>query len=167
LPLLEGFEQLNSKAVRMQPDQLPSKNTTRKLEQEMLDSFDRMDQILTNECARLRQEARKSRSCVKRCLYRQGNLSNKVQSILLGILWGVILNVYFYSFITITYKLLWRRERDSNPRWAFYTHTPLAGERLQPLGHLSVFAEMSFYSELSAAAVGETSCVRSSCLILS
>ncbi len=34
-------------------------------------------------------------------------------------------------------SIIWRRERDSNPRWAFYTHTPLAGERLQPLGHLS------------------------------
>lgn len=31
----------------------------------------------------------------------------------------------------------WRRERDSNPRWDF-SHTPLAGERLRPLGHLSV-----------------------------
>ena len=32
----------------------------------------------------------------------------------------------------------WRRERDSNPRWGYKPHTPLAGERLQPLGHLSV-----------------------------
>ena len=32
---------------------------------------------------------------------------------------------------------VWRRERDSNPRWSFWPHTPLAGERLQPLGHLS------------------------------
>ena len=32
--------------------------------------------------------------------------------------------------------LIWRRGRDSNPRWGL-THTPLAGERLQPLGHLS------------------------------
>ena len=31
----------------------------------------------------------------------------------------------------------WRRERDSNPRWGYKPHTPLAGERLQPLGHLS------------------------------
>ncbi len=31
----------------------------------------------------------------------------------------------------------WRRGRDSNPRWVS-THTPLAGERLQPLGHLSI-----------------------------
>ncbi len=31
---------------------------------------------------------------------------------------------------------VWRRERDSNPRWGS-AHTPLAGERLQPLGHLS------------------------------
>ena len=26
----------------------------------------------------------------------------------------------------------WRWERDSNPRWSFWPHTPLAGERLQP-----------------------------------
>ena len=32
----------------------------------------------------------------------------------------------------------WRRERDSNPRWGYKPHTPLAGERLQPLGHLSL-----------------------------
>ena len=32
---------------------------------------------------------------------------------------------------------IWRRERDSNPRYALtYTHFP--GVRLQPLGHLSV-----------------------------
>ncbi len=31
-----------------------------------------------------------------------------------------------------------RRERDSNPRWGFKPHTRLAGERLQPLGHLSL-----------------------------
>ena len=30
----------------------------------------------------------------------------------------------------------WRRGRDSNPRYAL-TYTPLAGARLQPLGHLS------------------------------
>ncbi len=34
-------------------------------------------------------------------------------------------------------RVFWRRERDSNPRWDF-SHTPLAGERLRPLGHLSV-----------------------------
>ena len=33
-------------------------------------------------------------------------------------------------------RVYWRRERDSNPRWDF-SHTPLAGERLRPLGHLS------------------------------
>ncbi len=32
----------------------------------------------------------------------------------------------------------WRRGWDSNPRWSYQPHTPLAGERLQPLGHLSV-----------------------------
>lgn len=31
----------------------------------------------------------------------------------------------------------WRRVRDSNPRWSFKPHTPLAGEPLQPLGQLS------------------------------
>ena len=30
-----------------------------------------------------------------------------------------------------------RRGRDSNPRWRFPPHTRLAGECLQPLGHLS------------------------------
>ena len=30
----------------------------------------------------------------------------------------------------------WRRRRDSNPRYRF-RYTPLAGERLRPLGHLS------------------------------
>src|SRR5881227_3152602 len=30
-----------------------------------------------------------------------------------------------------------RRGRDSNPRWSFKPHTRLAGECLQPLGHLS------------------------------
>ncbi len=33
----------------------------------------------------------------------------------------------------------WRRRRDSNPRYRF-RYTPLAGERLRPLGHLSVSA---------------------------
>ena len=32
----------------------------------------------------------------------------------------------------------WRRGRDSNPRYRS-RYTPLAGERLRPLGHLSVF----------------------------
>ena len=31
----------------------------------------------------------------------------------------------------------WRRGRDSNPRGGDYPPTPLAGERLRPLGHLS------------------------------
>ncbi len=38
---------------------------------------------------------------------------------------------------TTTAPVVWRRERDSNPRWSYKPHTPLAGERLQPLGHLS------------------------------
>ena len=38
----------------------------------------------------------------------------------------------------------WRRERDSNPRWSYKPHTPLAGERLQPLGHLSRCKKLIF-----------------------
>jgi hypothetical protein len=33
----------------------------------------------------------------------------------------------------------WRREGDSNPRYGFWPYTGLANQRLQPLGHLSVF----------------------------
>jgi hypothetical protein len=38
---------------------------------------------------------------------------------------------------------LWveRRGRDSNPRWSLPPHPRLAGERLQPLGHLSEIGE--------------------------
>ena len=32
----------------------------------------------------------------------------------------------------------WRWGRDSNPRYSFWPYTPLAGERLQPLGHLTI-----------------------------
>ena len=39
-----------------------------------------------------------------------------------------------------TQGLKWRRGRDSNPRYAL-TYTPLAGARLQPLGHLSSAAK--------------------------
>ncbi len=36
----------------------------------------------------------------------------------------------------IDFNDIWRRERDSNPRYGFpYTRVP--GVRLQPLGHLS------------------------------
>ena len=31
----------------------------------------------------------------------------------------------------------WRKRRDSNPRWSSSPHTPLAGEHLRPLGHVS------------------------------
>src|SRR5687767_13024618 len=33
---------------------------------------------------------------------------------------------------------LWRRRWDSNPRCRFCPHTPLAGEHLRPLGHVSL-----------------------------
>jgi hypothetical protein len=35
------------------------------------------------------------------------------------------------------HKRVERRGRDSNPRWRLSPHTRLAGECLQPLGHLS------------------------------
>src|SRR5690554_2677136 len=31
----------------------------------------------------------------------------------------------------------WRRRRDSNPRYGYKPYAPLAGEYLQPLGHIS------------------------------
>ena len=40
--------------------------------------------------------------------------------------------------IQLSYGRKWRRRGDSNPRCGYKPHTPLAGERLQPLGHLSV-----------------------------
>jgi hypothetical protein len=36
----------------------------------------------------------------------------------------------------LIFKVNWRRERDSNPRYGC-PHTDLANQRLQPLGHLS------------------------------
>lgn len=36
------------------------------------------------------------------------------------------------------FKLHWRRRRDSNPRYGYKPYAPLAGEYLQPLGHVSV-----------------------------
>jgi hypothetical protein len=41
-------------------------------------------------------------------------------------------------------NMVWRRARDSNPRWAL-THTPLAGVRLQPLGQLSLISSAQGY----------------------
>ena len=41
------------------------------------------------------------------------------------------------SYGRVLENKIYRRERDSNPRWNLWSHTPLAGERLQPLGHLS------------------------------
>ena len=36
------------------------------------------------------------------------------------------------------WRSLWRRRRDSNPRYAFGAYNGLANRRLQPLGHVSV-----------------------------
>jgi hypothetical protein len=43
---------------------------------------------------------------------------------------------------------IWRRGRDSNPRYHSW-YTPLAGERLQPLGHLSVSCFLSIFADLA------------------
>src|SRR5262245_6174086 len=37
--------------------------------------------------------------------------------------------------------LIWRRRRDSNPRYGFRPYNGLANRRLQPLGHVSVDGE--------------------------
>ena len=54
-----------------------------------------------------------------------------------GANWGAInitqTQVYVLKYI---YKVMWRRRRDSNPRDPSGP-TPLAGERLRPLGHVS------------------------------
>lgn len=51
--------------------------------------------------------------------------------------YGRVTDVNQQVFADLTNQVgKWRRERDSNPRWDF-SHTPLAGARLQPLGHLS------------------------------
>ncbi len=63
--------------------------------------------------------------------------------------------------IQLSYGRKWRRRGDSNPRCGYKPHTPLAGERLQPLGHLSVcgadntsqgFLVKHFFGEKSAFA---------------
>ena len=50
---------------------------------------------------------------------------------------------------------IWRRRRDSNPRYRS-RYTPLAGERLRPLGHFSKFClstcSSTIYSRLGGAA---------------
>src|SRR5699024_8240707 len=43
---------------------------------------------------------------------------------------------------SLFYKHNWRRWRDSNPRCGYKPHAPLAGEYLQPLGHISVKADI-------------------------
>ena len=48
--------------------------------------------------------------------------------------------LWFPSWYQILTRINWRRERDSNPRRQFCYLTRLAGERLQPLGHLSAQA---------------------------
>ena len=47
-------------------------------------------------------------------------------------------------------RKFWRRERDSNPRCSFCPHTPLAGERLRPLGHLSGIPDPTYCNYLTA-----------------
>jgi hypothetical protein len=41
-------------------------------------------------------------------------------------------------------RLIWRRERDSNPRYPL-RYTRFRGARLQPLGHLSMHAELQIH----------------------
>ena len=43
----------------------------------------------------------------------------------------------FRHTVNFVKRNIWRRERDSNPREGYKPSTPLAGEPLQPLGHLS------------------------------
>gem|GEM_PF-4544627 len=43
---------------------------------------------------------------------------------------------------TFLIAVIWRRRRDSNPRYALRAYNGLANRRLQPLGHVSVFRAM-------------------------
>ena len=45
--------------------------------------------------------------------------------------------ISIFSYFQCNMKKGWRRRRDSNPRYRS-RYTPLAGERLRPLGHISV-----------------------------
>ena len=51
-----------------------------------------------------------------------------------------LLIINFVKRIKSSLRNLWRRRRDSNPRYGIKPYTPLAGERLQPLGHFSEFS---------------------------
>ena len=68
------------------------------------------------------------------------------------------LNIYTFQYIT---PGLWRRRRDSNPR-DDSSPTPLAGERLRPLGHVSVdpFSDVGggVKGELGVYGVGRCAC---------
>src|SRR5262249_8370995 len=39
---------------------------------------------------------------------------------------------------------VWRKRRDSNPRYTFWAYAPLAGECLRPLGHVSGAARKTY-----------------------
>src|SRR6266550_3450073 len=47
--------------------------------------------------------------------------------------------------------VIWRRERDSNPRYTFWAYAPLAGECLRPLGHLSDQARDCTFQHLASS----------------
>lgn len=57
----------------------------------------------------------------------------------------------------------WRRVRDSNPRWSFKPHTPLAGEPLQPLGQLSEATRSTQAPNAVRRITAQGVCGKSSC----
>ena len=59
-------------------------------------------------------------------------------------LYEKLLKIKYESIADKEARLVWRRVRDSNPRNGFPL-TPLAGERLQPLGQLSTFVIYCFF----------------------
>ena len=78
-------------------------------------------------------------SCFARSKSLLAILSNK-GSHQIRLLYNILKNK---PVISGSFLRIWRRRRDSNPRWSYKPHTPLAGERLQPLGHFSV--TLNFY----------------------
>jgi hypothetical protein len=48
----------------------------------------------------------------------------------------------------------WRRRRDSNPRYALTAYNGLANRRLQPLGHVSVWAGQALSTAIASNKAG-------------
>ena len=104
----------------------------------MIRTCDRLVRSQVLYPAELRARKNEVRLCG--CAYRK-SIAISDTSYIFAIFWRLLHNfgckASTLKTCALTHDLnVWRRARDSNPRWAL-THTPLAGARLQPLGQLS------------------------------